>query len=144
VIATIGSPGRGGLVAKNPGLPSLTIQAQVRRLKLGGGPGAAAPTRIRARVTGVPRTVTCAGHPPGLTSTVGQKGNPPMLWWLVGLWLLSPALFPIVWLFGMLTSSSRSEHDAKTPGAIGTFAESAPPIASYRTRGPRAQRPFVP
>jgi len=70
-----------------------------------------------------------------------------MLWWLVGLWLLSPALFPIFWLFGMLTSSSRSEinepSDAKTPGAITTFAESAWPMASYRAHGSRAPRPFV-
>jgi hypothetical protein len=26
-----------------------------------------------------------------------------MLWWLVGLWLASPALLPIVWLLGSLT-----------------------------------------
>jgi len=25
-----------------------------------------------------------------------------MLWWLVGLWLLSPAILPILWLLGML------------------------------------------
>jgi hypothetical protein len=25
-----------------------------------------------------------------------------MLWWLVGLWLASPALLPIVWLLGSL------------------------------------------
>jgi hypothetical protein len=41
-----------------------------------------------------------------------------MLWWLVGLWFLSPALLLIFWLLGMLTSSSRSElskpTDAKT------------------------------
>ena len=23
-----------------------------------------------------------------------------MLWWIVGLWLLSPAVLPIVWLLG--------------------------------------------
>ena len=26
-----------------------------------------------------------------------------MLWWLVGLWLSSPALLPIFWLVGSLT-----------------------------------------
>ena len=26
-----------------------------------------------------------------------------MLWWLVGLWLLSPALLPIFWLLDMCT-----------------------------------------
>jgi hypothetical protein len=28
-----------------------------------------------------------------------------MLWWLIGLWLLSPALLPIVWLLGRLAPS---------------------------------------
>jgi hypothetical protein len=70
-----------------------------------------------------------------------------MLWWLVGLWLLSPALVPMFWLFGMLTASSRSElgepTGAKTPGAVITFEESAQPMASYRARGPRAQPPVA-
>jgi hypothetical protein len=26
-----------------------------------------------------------------------------MLWWALGLWLLSPALVPIFWLLGLLT-----------------------------------------
>jgi hypothetical protein len=64
-----------------------------------------------------------------------------MLWSLVGLWLLSPALVPMFWLLGMLTAPSRSELGepavAKTPGAIMTFEESAQPMASYRARGPR-------
>jgi hypothetical protein len=25
-----------------------------------------------------------------------------MLWWLIGLWLCSPGLLPILWLFGRL------------------------------------------
>jgi hypothetical protein len=25
-----------------------------------------------------------------------------MLWWLIGLWLCSPVLLPILWLFGRL------------------------------------------
>ena len=30
-----------------------------------------------------------------------------MLWWIVGLWLLSPAVLPIVWLLGTVASSGR-------------------------------------
>jgi hypothetical protein len=37
-----------------------------------------------------------------------------MLWWLVGLWLLSPALVPIFWLLGVLASSGRSLADPPT------------------------------
>jgi hypothetical protein len=33
-----------------------------------------------------------------------------MLWWLVGFWLLSPALLLIFWLLGMLTASSGSQQ----------------------------------
>jgi hypothetical protein len=70
-----------------------------------------------------------------------------MLWWLVGLWLLSPALLLFFWLLGMLTSSSRSEleepTDAQAPGASTTFAESARPMASYRARGSRAHPPVA-
>jgi hypothetical protein len=52
-----------------------------------------------------------------------------MLWWLVGLWLLSPALLPIFWLLAR-RASSRSELNEptdKTPGPITAFAESARP-----------------
>jgi hypothetical protein len=45
-----------------------------------------------------------------------------MLWWLVGLWLFSPALVPIVWLLGKLAPASRSERqDAQ---ALPPFAKS--------------------
>ena len=30
----------------------------------------------------------------------------PMLWWLIGLWLASPALLAIVWLLGGLKASA--------------------------------------
>jgi hypothetical protein len=41
-----------------------------------------------------------------------------MLWWLVGLWLLSPALLLIFWLLRMLASSSRSELSPPTGPAV--------------------------
>ena len=45
-----------------------------------------------------------------------------MLWWLVGLWLLSPALVPIFWLLGMLASAGWSKRqDAQ---ALPPFAKS--------------------
>jgi hypothetical protein len=70
-----------------------------------------------------------------------------MLWWLVGLWFLSPALLLIFWLLGMLTSSSRSElskpTDAKTPGVAATFAESVRPMAYYRARGSQSHPPVA-
>jgi hypothetical protein len=70
-----------------------------------------------------------------------------MLWWLVGLWLLSPALLLIFWLLGLLTSSSRSglsqSTDAKTPGVVTTFAESVRPMACSRTRGSQAHPPVA-
>jgi hypothetical protein len=28
-----------------------------------------------------------------------------MLWWLIGLWLASPALVPLFWLFGLLAQA---------------------------------------
>ena len=61
-----------------------------------------------------------------------------MLWWVVGLWLLSPALLPIFWLLGMLASSGGSELSRptdKTPATIGAFAASARPAASRQVRG---------
>ena len=70
-----------------------------------------------------------------------------MLWWLVGLWLLSPALVPIFWLLGMLPSSGRSEHSGPTDntlGAITAFAEVAKPAASYRVRDLERARPDRP
>jgi len=69
-----------------------------------------------------------------------------MLWWLVGLWLLSPALLPIFWLLGMLASSRESELNGptdKTPLTIGAFAASARPAISRRARGAQAQLPVV-
>jgi hypothetical protein len=39
-----------------------------------------------------------------------SKGDPAVLWWLIGLWLCSPALVPIFWLLGLLAPTSRSEH----------------------------------
>ena len=69
-----------------------------------------------------------------------------MLWWLVGLWLLSPALLPIFWLLGMLAPSGGSEFSGptdKTPDTLGVFAASARPAASRRARGAQARLPFV-
>ena len=53
-----------------------------------------------------------------------------MLWWLVGLWLLSPALLPIFRLLGILAASGGSELNGptdNTPATIGAFAASARP-----------------
>jgi hypothetical protein len=53
-----------------------------------------------------------------------------MLWWLIGLWLLSPTILPILWLLGMRAASNRSELNeptGETPGPITAFAESAQP-----------------
>ena len=69
-----------------------------------------------------------------------------MLWWLVGLWLLSPALLPIFWLLGMLASSAGSELNRppdKTPATIGAFAELARPSASRLARDAQARLPVV-
>ena len=69
-----------------------------------------------------------------------------MLWWLVGLWLLSPALVPIFWLLSMLASSSGYEINGPTdkpPGTIRAFAPSARPGTSRRARGTQAQLPVV-
>jgi hypothetical protein len=33
-----------------------------------------------------------------------------MLWWVLGLWLLSPVLVPIVWLIGLLTRPQEISH----------------------------------
>jgi hypothetical protein len=33
-----------------------------------------------------------------------------MLWWVLGLWLLSPVLVPIVWLLGLLMRSQEISH----------------------------------
>ena len=69
-----------------------------------------------------------------------------MLWWLVGLWLLSPALVPIFWLLGMLASSSRSKLSGptdKTPGAITAFAEPAQPVAAYQAPDAQAFPPVA-
>jgi hypothetical protein len=38
-----------------------------------------------------------------------------MLWWLVGLWLASPALVPIVWLFGMPGRASKEKPETASP-----------------------------
>jgi hypothetical protein len=35
-----------------------------------------------------------------------------MLWWLVGLWLLSPAILPILWLLGMLREHLKKKAEA--------------------------------
>ena len=51
-----------------------------------------------------------------------------MLWWLIGLWLLNPAILPILWLLGMLR-----EHLKKSPGT--------PHEADPRQRTPRHYRP---
>ena len=69
-----------------------------------------------------------------------------MLWWLVGLWLLSPALAPIFWLLSMLSASSRSELNEptdKTPGAITAFAEPAQPALLTGPVGAQALPPFA-
>ena len=50
-----------------------------------------------------------------------------MLWWLVGLWLMSPALVPIFWLLGVLASSSGSELNGPAD----------------KTRGAQTRLPFV-
>ena len=78
--------------------------------------------------------------------TLGKGEHPPMLWWLVGLWLLSPVLLPIFWLLGMLASPSGSELNGptdKTSGTIGAFAAPARPATSRRARGAQAQLPVV-
>ena len=69
-----------------------------------------------------------------------------MLWWLVGLWLLSPALLPIFWLLSMLASSGGPEINGPTdkpPGSIRSLSTSARPSASRQARGAQARRPFV-
>ena len=53
-----------------------------------------------------------------------------MLWWLVGLWLFSPALLPIFRLLGILAASGGPELNGptdKTPATIAAFAASAQP-----------------
>jgi hypothetical protein len=69
-----------------------------------------------------------------------------MLWWLVGLWLLSPALVPLVWLLGVLAPSSRSKLSGpadKTPGAIMAFVEPAQPVADYQARDAQTLPPVA-
>jgi hypothetical protein len=34
-----------------------------------------------------------------------------MLWWLIGLWLASPALLPIVWLLGSLRRAPQEKPE---------------------------------
>jgi hypothetical protein len=38
-----------------------------------------------------------------------------MLWWLIGLWLCSPGLLPILWLFGRLPQTLAERPDEASP-----------------------------
>jgi hypothetical protein len=38
-------------------------------------------------------------------------------WWLIGLWLASPALVPILWLLGRLHQSLTGNDEAASPAA---------------------------
>jgi hypothetical protein len=40
-----------------------------------------------------------------------------MLWWLIGLWVCSPVLLPILWLLGRWGGSRASSPDDTSPAA---------------------------
>jgi hypothetical protein len=55
-------------------------------------------------------------------------GDNAMLWWLIGAWIASGLLIPVLWLLSMAGRRAliRSSNDVKTPEASATFLDSKP------------------